>query len=207
VNQEQDLREYVVRAGEGKNIYLQQQESEFMWIDGRVYATAAVRPDRYLHIAGSEDLMVTCDEKFGGYVSPTRLHMALRYGKSRAEVIDAMVLATPGRSKISSYRRKADKQGKEREIISLISAAGSARYNIDPETKLIVSADIEYTPEDAPSGFVIKKHLAFHPQVLDELPEPITFEPGDRMRVVKIPHLLGREEGKPKSLSSTPGSN
>ncbi|MCP3904667.1 MAG: hypothetical protein GY715_13655 [Planctomycetes bacterium] len=206
LNREEDLREYTVRAGKGKNIYLKQLEAEFMWIDGEVYGTAAKRPERYLHVPGSGDLLQTCDEKFGGFVSPARLHLVLRYGRSREEIIDAMDLSAPDRSKISSYRRKTNKQGRELEVISLISASGSARYSIDPETKLIVEAEVEWTPETAPEGFVITKHLVFHPEIHDELPEPIAFEPGDRMRVMKIPHLLGRKAGPSTPPATAPST-
>lgn len=192
VNQEQPLREYQFFGGPGKNMHLVDPDSEFMWLDGNVYATARVWPDRYLRVRGKEDLFNHTQNEFGGFFSPLKLHMALRLGRSHQEVLDGLDLDSPDPSKISSYRRRTDKQGRDREVLSIISGSGSARYFIDPETKLIMEAEVEYAPSDAPEGIMITKHLTFHPEILDELPEPITFVPADRTRVVTIANLLGR---------------
>lgn len=71
----------------------------------------------------------------------------------------------------------------------LVDQAGSSVISFDPKTSLITKSDMKLSPPGAPSGFTLDIAFHFNPKLLEKLPKPITFEPGDRERVSGVDQL------------------
>jgi thiol-disulfide isomerase/thioredoxin len=65
----------------------------------------------------------------------------------------------------------------------LLDKAGSSVVSFDPKTSLITMSKMKLTPPGAPPEFTLDITFSFKPMLLEKLPAPITFDPGDRERV------------------------
>lgn len=193
LNRDNPLKEFQVSFGKGKDAYLDEPEGIFACIDGVVYTSYRRRPERYVREEMDEDVLRTAQRKWDAYYGLLRLHCTLRYGHPLNEIVDAMGLDMLVPTKISSYRR-ITKQGRELEAISLMSRLGSSVIYVDPETKFIVEAEADFTPDGSPEGVKVGTFITCHPQVHDELPEPITFDTEGKCRVEGVGDLLSARE-------------
>ena len=66
---------------------------------------------------------------------------------------------------------------------------GSSIVVFDGKTKLITKNFVKMSPPNAPPGMVINADFSFDVKVLEKLPAPITFDPGDRKAVASVEDL------------------
>jgi len=199
--------EYLVRFDANNNVHLLIPPYEVVALDGNLYMTARTVQDRVIRVdVIDNDILKTMHERFGGRGTMS-VQYALRCGKPLDEILSTMKLDVPEVPRLSSYRVITDNDGRSFEQITLISGIGHVVFNVDPETKLIAFAETEYEPPGAPGGFKMKRHWRFHPEVHEELPEPITFEPGDRKFVQTVRQLyrLGPTTLQPAKLKVKEG--
>jgi peroxiredoxin len=171
-------------------------------VGGKLYVENRDSTDRYLAFDLAGDALATLRAQFRSY-SGIMAQAALRYGKSYEEIIYTISFGCRDQTRIDNYRRFTDADGRELEQILLISATGSVIVNVDPRTKYIVSADVEYQePFAAIQPWVIKRHHVFHPKAGPELSAPIAFDAAGRRQVPCAPLLLGKQDSTcPVTLS------
>lgn len=73
--------------------------------------------------------------------------------------------------------------------VLLVDQQGSSEISFDPKTSLITKAMMSLAPPGAPPGMTLQINFHFNPKLLEKLPKPITFDPGDRTRVSSIEEL------------------
>jgi peroxiredoxin len=182
-NQQVPPEETVMHMGSGADLYMKTTSNEVTVVNGIMFLSMNASPDRFMKIALIDDVLTTLRENFGRY-GGVMAQLALRYEKSREEILYNLSFGLPDQPRISGYRIITDTDGRTLEQISLISRQGSTTVNVDPATKLIVRADVDYQDVDAPvANFRIGRTLTFDPKVHDELPQPVEFVPGDRIAV------------------------
>jgi peroxiredoxin len=186
--------EFTLRLGTGTDFYLTSGAMTITAVGGKLYVENRESTDRYLAFDLQGDALATLRAQFSSY-SGIMAQAALRYGKSYEEVVYTISFGCRDQTRIDNYRRFTDADGRELEQILLISTTGSVVVNVDPQTKFIVSADVEYQEPFAPiPNWVIKRHHVFHPKAGAELSVPITFDATGRQQVHCAPLLLGKQD-------------
>jgi peroxiredoxin len=194
--------EFTLRLGSGTDFYLTSGAMTITAVGGKLYVESRDSSDRFLAFDLQGDALATLRAQFSSY-SGIMAQAALRYGKSYEEIIYTISFGCRDQTRIDNYRRFTDADGRELEQILLISTTGSVIVNVDPQTKFIVSADVEYQEPFAPvPNWVIKRHHVFHPKAGPELSAPIAFDVTGRQQVQCAPLMLGKQDpGCPVVLS------
>ena len=73
--------------------------------------------------------------------------------------------------------------------VMLVDQAGTSVLSFDPKNSLITASQMKLMPPGAPPGFTLDVLFTFKPKLLEKLPEPITFDAGDRERVSAMDQL------------------
>ncbi len=199
--------EYFCRFDPDGNAYIKIRGYEIFALDGYMYITAVNVEDRCIRHKISGDLLNTIKEQMGGGGGMT-FQTALRNGKPLKEILYNMRFGMPVIPRISSYRLITDNDGRSFEQLTLISGMGHVVINVDPETKFIVFAEVEYEPQGAPAGFKVKQNWKFHPEAHEELSEPIQLDTKGMMFVKTPPELHGtakKENQAASKLDLEPG--
>ncbi|MBT8486929.1 MAG: TlpA family protein disulfide reductase, partial [Phycisphaerales bacterium] len=193
--------ESTIALGPGFQMHVHSASSDVLSLGKTLVVTTATYPKRYLEVPLSGDPLETLRSVFGDYRG-AMIGPALRYGRPFEEVLPALSFGLPDRIRLSSFRKIRSNAGTPLHQLTIISAAGATTVNIDPVTNLIVAAEVEYQPPNAPVGNLrIRRSLTFHPQVHAKLPTPITFDPAGRRRVRTLAGLRGEGEPAPPSVA------
>jgi peroxiredoxin len=192
-------QEYHIKLGKGQSFMFRDPQLNMWSVDGTLYITAPSRDDTFIRYPIKQDLFTTLSIITGGgqYQGMPSLYYTLRYDRPDEELIRALGLGVTGRIRLSSYRQITTEDGTELEQITLFSGDGGATINVDTETKLLHSATAEYAPPGSPGNFRIAQNFEFNPQIHEELPEPVAFDPGKRRPVPSYRGLFGLAEREP----------
>jgi hypothetical protein len=185
--------------GAGTDMMITTARNELVVKDGFMHVGYPHIPDRYLKVPlEGGDVIDALRRTFGTY-GGTMAQCALRYRKPEGELIFALAHGLPDQAKLSTARTIVSIEGETLEQLSLISALGAVAINVDPETKLIKTVELEHQVPDSPlPSFRVRRLLEFEPKVLPAPPEPIAFDPGERIAVSEYRILQGM--ATPESL-------
>lgn len=184
-----------ISLGEGTNARLVLGRMKTLAIDGTVYIINGLIPDKYAELPMRIDLVNTIQANQGpGFPIP---HFALRRAASAEQAEIAMTIVV-GRGRFTGYREVTDDQtGEKLDEILATGPRGDLRVRLDRNTHFIKSMHLLWQPPEGGGAF--KADFTFKPVVHDQLPEPIAFDPGDRVAVPDLAQLtrVSLEQGDP----------
>lgn len=198
VNEEVDDRH--VRFGPGNESLVTTKLNDLISTGGRYYVTSSRIPDKYVDVPLQVDPLQT----LASLGSPQRLiPYALRYDDDRTLILRALSLGMPGVLEPSRVLEARGPDGRDLLQVTFVNTEGYLRLDVDPNTWLIRAAHSDHSPTDAPVGnFHIVGKVTFNTRILDELPEPVTFDPRGRTAVTSFAAMLGQTT---KSGEGAPG--
>ena len=186
--------ETLIALGHGQDMRVVSTNNVVVALDGNLNVKVNSIAERYIRVPIQTDPLGTMRGVFGRYRG-AMIAPALRYGRPKDEIIFNLAFGLPQRPRVSGFRVIEDQEGRTLHQISLISASGSTSVNVDPETHLVVSAEVNYQVPNSPvPNFRVRRQIDFDTQVRDALPEPITFDPQGRTPVRTIAALRGQAE-------------
>jgi hypothetical protein len=195
-----------VILGPGTDCAIESPRSRMVALGDRFYFESESIRSRYVDTPLNRNLAVTMRE-----VMQTRpglgWHINARFGETMDELFFSLSFGLPEPPTITGYERATLPDGRDVHRVTLQARSGWSVLTIDAETDLLLAIDADYEPAGAPiENFRITRHMRSTARVLDELPEPIAFDPRDRTAVSDRNAFTGRSlVGAPVELAFKPG--
>ncbi len=195
-----------VILGPGTDCVIESPRSRMVALGDRFYFESQAIRSRYVDAPLNRNLAVTMRE-----LMQTRpglgWHINARYGETMDELFFSLSFGLPEPPTITGYERATLPDGRDVHRVTLQAESGWSVLTIDAETDLLLAIDADYEPAGAPiENFRITRHMRSNARILDELPEPISFDPRDRTAVSTRVAFTGRTlVGAPVELTFKPG--
>lgn len=195
-----------VILGPGTDCVIESPRSRVVALGDRFYYETESIRSRYVDAPLEENLAVSMRN-----IMQTRpglgWHINARYGQTMDELFFSLSFGLPEPPRITGYERTTLRDGRDVHRVTLQAESGWSVLTIDAKTDLLLAIDSDYEPAGAPiENFRITRHMRSNATILEELPEPISFDPRDRTAVSTRPAFIGRTVvGTPVELAFKPG--
>jgi len=179
--------------GKGTDALLRVTGITITSLNGEVFVEIPdISDDKYVGVPLKDrDLVATLMEIESNLSLPVP-HLALRFSTEDTDLsklLNSIATSAVEDLAVGGHRREG-----EHDEVLVKGSNGVAIARVNGETRLLDRVRISFAPADAPPGLTLELNMTFAPRVVEELPEAIAFDAGERKRVSTLESLMQKLE-------------